>query len=236
MPGARIIALVLAFAAGIGTTDAQTPDFSGFWAPEPHALVVPAAHLVSAITKDVLAAQAEHDAHVVRWCNAVGMPAMMEETLDIRQAGRYMIVASEAYSFVRYVYFDLPARDPLIADLTSVGHSDGRWDGETLVVESYAFAGYDYSVDRDYQQIKGLIAIPGGGFKTPSSRLVERFRSTNDGAALVVESTWTDPAMFESPHTYTRRYLRREPGYEPPTRLYCDPFDSERAEFLGAEP
>lgn len=230
----RLFLLELGFAVWLaGSAVAQSPDFSGFWVPEPNARVVPAARLVAAISGDVLAEQRAHDAHAVRWCNALGMPAMMETELDIRQAGRYLVVAAEAHSFVRFVYFDLQARDPDRVDLTSVGQSDGRWEGDTLVVESYAFAGFDYAQPRAAQQIKGLIAIPGGGFRTPTSRLTERFRLTNGGNALVVESTWTDPAMFAAPHSYTRRYLRREPHYEPPLRVYCDPFDAERAELLG---
>jgi len=228
-----VVCLILAAASG---TALAQPDLSGFWSPEPYASVVPEARLIDAVTDAVLAEQMAHDAHGVRWCNAVGMPAMMEDTLDIRQAGRLMIIASEAYSFARYIYFDLPPRDPLIIDLTSVGHSDGRWDADTLVVESYALAGYDYSYEREYQQIKGIIAIPGGGFRTPESRLVERFTLTNDGNALVVESTWTDPTMFAVPHTYSRRYLRREAHFEPPTRLYCAPFDAQRAEFFDGAP
>lgn len=216
-------------------TLAQTPDFSGFWAPEPGMQVEHMAALVDAVTDDALSEQRAHDAYVLRWCNAIGMPAMMDYTLDIRQAGRYMIIASDAHSFVRYVYFDLPARDPSTVDLTSVGQSDGHFAGDTLVVESYAFSGYDYEIDREQQEIRGRIAIPGGGFRTPTSRLVERFTLTNDANALVVESTWTDPAMFAEPQHYKRRYLRREATYEPPARLYCNPFDSERAEFLATE-
>jgi hypothetical protein len=226
---------ILAYLATVVLTQqaaAQAPDLSGFWTPEPLVRVVPRADLAAGVSADVLAEQTAHDAYAVRWCNAVGMPTMMYETLDIRQSRRYMVIASEAYSFARFIYFDLPPRDPLIIDLTSVGHSDAHWEGDTLVVESYGFAGFDPEVEREYQQIKGLVGIPGGGFRTPESRLVERFRLTNDGDALIVESTWTDPAVFAAPHTYTQRYLRREPHYEPPTRLYCDPFDTERAEFL----
>jgi hypothetical protein len=182
----------------------------------------------------VLATQAEHDAYATRWCNAIGVPAMMDYTLDIRQAERFMIISSEGYSYSRFVFFDLPPRDPSILDPASVGYSDGHWDGDTLVIETYGFAGFDAEAGDD-QQVKGLSAIPGGGFRTPTSRLVERFRLTNDGNALVVESTWTDPTVFAAPHTYAYRYLRRESSYEPPLELYCDPFDSERAEFLESQ-
>jgi len=230
----KLTRILLLLAGVVAAPAIAQPDLSGFWSPEPYAAHTPTAQLADSLPAEALAEQAAHDEYAVRWCNAIGMPAMMEDTLDIRQTGRFMVIASQAYSFARYVYFDLPARDPLIIDLTSVGHSDGRWDGDTLVVDSYAFAGYDPSYEREYQEIRGLIAIPGGGFRTPESRLTERFSLTNDGNVLVVESTWRDPTVFARAHTYKRRYLRREASFEPPRRLYCDPFDAERAAYLEA--
>jgi hypothetical protein len=147
-----------------------------------------------------------------------------------------MIIASEAHSFARHIYFTLSPRDPLITDPTSVGHSDGRWQGDTLIVETSTFAGYDYTAEGEYQDIRGLTAIPGGGFRTPSSRLVERFQLSEDGDVLTVDSTWTDPSVFGTPHTYAVRYRRRAPHYEPPLGIYCDPFDEERAAFLDQKP
>ena len=229
----RFFATVLVALSGAAAALAQAPDLSGHWSPEPNVMRVTQARLVDAVTDRVLAAQAARDAYAVRWCNPVGMPALMNAALDIRQTDRYMIIAPETHSFTRQIYFDLPPRDLLITDPTSVGQSDGRWDGDTLVVESYAFAGFDYEQDDEYLEVRGVTAIPGGGFRTSSSRLVERFRLTNDGNVLVVEATWTDPKVFREPHTIAYRYHRREPHYEPPTGLYCDPFDEERAEFLG---
>jgi len=232
MRSARALAATLMLFAPLGAALAQL-DLSGHWAPEPHVRNVPQAQLVPAVTREVLATQAAHDAYAVRWCNAVGMPAMTDATLDVRQAGRYLVIASEAHSFARFVYLDLPRRDPDILDPASVGYSDGRWEGDTLVVETYGFAGYDYRLPDDQQQVKGLTAIPGGGFRTPTSRLVERLTLGGDGDVLVVESTWTDPAVFRMPHTYVYRYHRRAPSYEPPLGVYCDPFDAARARFLG---
>jgi len=230
MSGSRFTLLLLPALCAPFPAFAQ-PNFSGHWAPEPYVHNIPPAQLVEGITAQVLTEQGENDAYAIRWCNAIGMPALMNYTLDIRQMDRYMVISSEGHSYSRFVYFEQAPRDPEILDPSSVGYSDGRWEGETLVVESYGFAGFD-PAGGEGQQVKGLTAIPGGGFRSPSSHLVERFRLTNNGQVLIVESVWTDPAVFATPHAYSFRYLRRDANYEPPIELYCDPFDAERTEFL----
>lgn len=228
----QLIYVLLMHGLAAGTALAQDSGISGHWARDPYASKIPRADLVAAVSEAVLAAQAASDAYAIRWCNAVGMPALMDADLDIRVSRRFMIISSGAYSYPRYVYFDLPARDPEILDPASVGYSDGRWEGESLIVDSYGFAGYDYPAPEG-REVRGLTKIPGGGFRTPRSRLTERFHLTEDAQSLIVEATWTDPTVFKTPHTYTVRYQRRNSGYEPPPELPCDPFDPERVEFLS---
>jgi len=208
-------------------------QLNGHWAPDPYVRRVPQADLIDEITADVLRAQVAADAYAVRWCNAVGMPAMMDADLDIRVSQRLMIIASQSHSYPRYVYFDLPPRDPEILDPTSVGYSDGHWDGSTLVVDTYGFAGFDYR-DPSRTEVRGVTTIPGGGFRSPQARLTERFSLTDDGKTLIVEATWSDPTVFARSQSYTYRYHRRAPTYEPAAEQGCDPFDAERADFLTA--
>ena len=78
----------------------------------------------------------------------------------------------------------------------------------------------------------GITAIPGGGYRTEKSRLVERYRLLKDGALLSVTFTWTDPTVFRTPHSYEYRYHRLPATYEPRQWLPCDPYDEERAKFL----
>jgi len=208
-------------------------QLNGHWAPDRYARRVQPAVLTESITTDVLRAQEAADAYAVRWCNAVGMPSMMDADLDIRVSERLMIIASQSHSYPRYVYFQLPPRDPEILDPASVGYSDGRWDGNVLVVETYGFAGFDYQAP-SRTEVRGVTSIPGGGFRSPRARLTERFSLTEDGQTLIVEAAWSDPTVFESPQTYTYRYHRRAATYEPAGELGCDPFDAERADFLAA--
>ena len=74
------------------------------------------------------------------------------------------------------------------------GHSIGRWEGDTLVIDTVA-----------------ITAIPFGS--VPHSdrvHVVERIRAVDDGAALVNEVTITDPVMYTRPVT-VRQYYKAAP-------------------------
>jgi hypothetical protein len=78
-----------------------------------------------------------------------------------------------------------------------------------------------------------MTSIPGGGFKTEKSHLVERYRLLENGNVLSVTFTWTDPTVFATPHTYEFRYNRLPATYEPAALPPCDPYDETRAAFIG---
>ena len=98
------------------------------------------------------------------------------------------------------------AHQPDIFDPSTNGDSIARWEGETLVVDTIGF-----HADR------GITTIPGGGYRTDTSHLVERYRLLKDGSVLSVTFTWTDPKVFRTPHTYEFRYNRLPANYEPRT-------------------
>lgn len=76
------------------------------------------------------------------------------------------------------------------------GHSIGRWDGKTLVIETSAFAPH---------------AIGHGlGLKSsPAKRLIERFTLDDDGTGLAYEFEITDPEVLASPVTGKLRWVYR---------------------------
>ena len=204
---------------------AVSRDISGFWELSLDSQNVPRASLVPSVTAAVLAAHSAKDAHAVRWCNFLGMPALMgaSRPLDIRQGARMIVIAPEVNAVPRYLYLDRSAhinRDEF--DPTTSGDSIARWEGDTLVVDTVGFA-----------SDKGVTAIPGGGFRTDRSHLVERYRLLSNGSMLSVRFTWEDPGVFRTPHTYEFRYYRLPKTYEARAPLPCDPFDEERAKFLA---
>ena len=213
---------VVSFAQGRTTS---APDISGYWELPLDGRHVPPARLTPRVTPAILQAQAKNDAKAIRWCNWVGMPTTMDvgRPLDIRQGTREIVVLAESpVTPVRHLYLNRTTHiSPDVFDATTSGDSIARWDGDTLVVDTTGF-----------EPTHGVTAIPGGGFRTATSHLVERYRLLKNGTMLSVTFTWTDPAVFAMPHSYEFRYQRLERGYEARPYARCDPFDTERAAFL----
>ena len=204
------------------------PDISGFWELSFDSRKVPPADLLPTVTPEQIRTKAAGDAYAIRWCNLLGVPAIMDSgrPIDIRQGTTAVIITPENASVPRYLYLNRPTHiDEQIFDPSTNGDSIAHWEGDTLVVDTVGFHG-----DR------GITAIPGGGFRTATSHLVERYRLREDGAILSVVFTWTDPAVFRTPHAYEFRYYRLPDTYEPREWLPCDAYDEERANFLGPVP
>ena len=82
---------------------------------------------------------------------------------------------------------------------------------------------------------RGITAIPGGGYRTSRSHLVERYRLTRDSQQLVVTFTWTDAGVFRRLHTYAFRYYKA-PSISEPRVVNCIPNDADRTRFLTDVP
>ncbi len=95
---------------------------------------------------------------------------------------------------VRHFYLDQRAH-PTPWTPTPAGHSVGRYEGSTLVVETTGF-------------MPGV--VPGGGVRTVETHLVERFEVSPDGSRLTITYTWDDPKVYQKPHVY-RYYFERAP-------------------------
>jgi hypothetical protein len=211
--------------AGPGAAPAVARDISGFWGLEYDGRKVPPANLLPSVTRSMLDEVARRDAHNIRWCNLVGVPAAMDmgRPLDIRQGPTTLIMVPEAAPVApRYVYLNRSQHiDPDVFDPSTNGDSIGRWEGDELVVDTIGF-----------HETHGLLAIPGGGYRTPTAHLVERYRIVGQGNVMHVSFTWTDPAMFRTPHTYEFRYVRYPATYEAVTPAGCMPWDPVRSAFF----
>ena len=91
------------------------------------------------------------------------------------------------------------------------GHSIGRWEGKTLVVETTAFAPHMFG--------HGL-----GLKSSPAKRLVERFTLDADGTGLAYEFELTDAEVLSAPVTGTLRW-----AYRPDLKFAPEPCDRENA-------
>jgi hypothetical protein len=218
-----VAVLVAACVLAVRPAAQGPPDISGFWELSFDSRRVPAASLAAGVTPAALAKQAERDAHAMRWCNFLGLPAAMDSPrpINIRQGRREIVVNFETVATPRHLYFRDSHPNMEIFDPTTSGDSIAHWEGDTLVVDTVGFDG-----------AKGLTAIPGGGYRTSSSHLIERFRLLDNASTLSVTFTWEDAAVFGTPHTYEFRYRRAPRSYEAQPPLACNPFDPARAAFV----
>lgn len=110
--------------------------------------------------------------------------------------------------------------DMRIWEGSGVGHSIGRYEGDTLVVETIGFAGG---------------GIPGGGRATRETVLTERFRMTSDGKMLHATMTWDDPKIYQKPHVYEFFY-NKMPDDAYAFEEWCDMSDPRQSQALGGFP
>jgi len=105
----------------------------------------------------------------------------------IVQSPAVMVIVYEANAGLRQVFLDgraAPSGDP---QPWWFGYSVGRWDGDTLVVETTAL--------RD----EGWLDVNGSPF-TDQARVTERFRRPNFGR-LEIDVTVNDPKSYTRPWT-----------------------------------
>ena len=204
---------------------AVAEGISGNWELSFDSRKVPRARLVPTVTPARIAQHVKMDAHAVRWCNLMGVPFVMDSgrPIDIREGPTVVMIVAENVPNPRYLYKDRSKHigDDLY-DPSTLGDSIAHWEGDTLVVDTVGF-----------HPTHGVTTIPGGGYRTEKSHLVERYRLVDNGTLLSVTSTWTDRTVFAAPHTYEFRYYRLPVGYEVRAALPCDPYNQVRADFLG---
>jgi hypothetical protein len=185
---------------------AQWPDWSGVWSPG-----VGAGSRTTAtppkLTPDAQAKLDAFEAGKARGenlqtqaanCVPNGMPGIMRLPYPIEfiySPGRVNILI-ETYSEIRRIYIDreLP-EDP---DPFFNGSSVGRWEGDTLVVDTIG--------------ISPLVSVVPGLRATETTRFRERITRVAPDR-LVDEITITDPALFAEPYVMVQNY-KLEPEWE----------------------
>src|SRR5215471_8937898 len=93
-----LLLLLSAFAfAQRPASSPPTRDISGFWTLSFDSRKVPAAKLLPRVTRAMLDLHARRDVHAIRWCNLLGVPAVMDSgsPLDIRQGSTTIVIAPE---------------------------------------------------------------------------------------------------------------------------------------------
>ena len=127
-------------------------------------------------------------------CLPDGMPGMMTAVfpLEILQSRGQVTIIEEAYTQVRRILMDRPQKTLDDIEPGFFGHSVGRWEGDTLIVDTI---GVKESVR--YQNVP----------HSQDMRIGERMRLVAPDT-LWNEITITDPEVLEKPWTFTFAYQR----------------------------
>jgi hypothetical protein len=139
-------------------------------------------------------------------CTPPGMPQVITRSgryaIRFVRSGDDILLKNEYREIDRVIHMSAdppPPREP-----TPLGHSTGRWDGDTLVVTTT-------DIDWPYFQLYGLEGIP----QSVEMTLVERFTPSADGNTLTYDLAATDPRTFTRSVTAEGyRTFRWQPGFE----------------------
>ncbi len=126
-------------------------------------------------------------------CTAKGMPTIMGQPnpIELVDRGDEILIRIEEYDTVRVIAMQEPPEQ--LPEPTLLGHSFGRWDGDTLVVTT---SGIDW---RNFGQY--------GLMQSEAMEVIERFQVNADGSRLEYEQTLIDPWLFTEPFTRTRSWV-----------------------------
>ena len=132
-------------------------------------------------------------------CIPEGMPGMMQVTfpMEILETPGQVTIIQEAFTQVRRIFLDEKPIAPHDAEPRFSGHSTGKWEGDTLVVQTVGV--------REATRFRN----------TPHSmnmRITERMRLVND-EIMQNQVTIDDPEFLTKPWTWTWMY-KRWPGYK----------------------
>ena len=127
-------------------------------------------------------------------CYSPGVPraTYMPYPFQIVQTPAHVLIAYEFASATRTVYMNDKSEAPFE---TWMGHSLGRWEGETLVVDVNSFNDATW-FDR------------AGNFHSEELRVTERYTATSPDS-LLYEATITDPKVFTRPWKMSMPLYRR---------------------------
>jgi len=150
------------------------------------------------------AAQATKEGKIYRndigLCWPAGVPIMMTRVWPVAmiQLPTSIFMISELMNSMRIVYLDGRTHtDPDIAVKSFNGESIGRWEGDTLVIETKNF------VD-EHHWIHDRMGIPA----SDALNIVERIKMVNEGKRLEIEFALTDPKGWEGTWKMTKTWNR----------------------------
>jgi hypothetical protein len=199
----------------IARTADGKPDLTGVYSNFPRGTTAPVTPPMSNLPRTPTLKPGAEKFRVVRGPQDTGqyatcMPPGVPQTFavpyffQIIQSGRFVVILHEYLHLYRVIPID-GTPHPVDPDPFWMGHSVGRWEGDTLVVESIGFN--DKTEISGYRHTEGL-------------RVVERFRRV-DFDMLQYEAVIEDPNVFEGPWVVGRNFLFR-PEFDKVDEFVCE--------------
>ncbi|MEO6367463.1 MAG: hypothetical protein ABIP38_05655, partial [Steroidobacteraceae bacterium] len=180
---------------------------AGMWEPKTFGLFVPEAEAkFTASGKDLFArnAAAMKSGHIMQtaWTScrpgAISTMTMPRESILVLESADEITILYEMPRMVRRIRMGVEHSKNIQPGYA--GHSTGRWEGDTLVVDSIGFNGY------------GELGA-GGQPTSPQLHTIERFTPAADGS-LDIEVTVTDPQFYTEPVHLKRAWKKRESRHQ----------------------
>jgi hypothetical protein len=142
-------------------------------------------------------------------CRAPSVAFYMQAPFPLElHAGRDLIVfRMEYFDLYRVIFMDGRAHPGPDAPHTLSGHSTGRWEGETLVVDTTHIAPGTF-MNNGFDHSENL-------------HLIERFRVSDDGSTLRATQVYDDPETFSGRAARYMAWSKREGEHVLP--YDCDP-------------
>jgi hypothetical protein len=178
---------------------ASATDFSGVWQgellPVSNSIRIPLIGEIAShpTTEQGAAARSAFDISMMPVAECISEPTPSLLGLTAIYLGEFevqenaIVFRSELYDAERIIYMD--GRDhPTNGERTNQGHSIGRWEGDTLVVDTALFADH---------RSPYAVGIPSGSQK----HVVERYRLSDDGTQMLIDVFMEDPEFFAEPYT-----------------------------------
>jgi hypothetical protein len=127
--------------------------------------------------------------------------------MEIYQSDELIVFKMEYFDLVRVVFLDGRPHPPPTAPHSRVGHSVGRWEGDTLVVDTTHMTSGTF-MNNGFNHSEDLA-------------MTERFRLSPDGNVLWLVQTYEDSAVFDGLAARYMAFTRRPGEYVYP--YDCDP-------------
>jgi hypothetical protein len=176
-------------------------------------------------------------------CKTPGMPFVMQiAAMPIKFMVEPGMVAIyiESHSQTRFIHMNQPHSNPV--DPSYLGESVGRWEDNTLVVDTIGFVD-DIALQYGVRELKpgedGFLKKIVFGPHGPNLHMVERMR-LKDPNTLEIKNTIMDSSIWSTPYETTRTWKRRSGSHAKPMEWVCSEniniFDPTTNTHLSEDP